>query len=206
MAEIETRPHVDAVMLDATLKQSPIDILSPNLRMRNSLASSFPKFDHEYRRMRNTASESSILSSSYRRSMPEHRYFVAQFISPSTSAVRSRLDNGQRICLKAVSANRWHLSGTILARDNFEKRVFVRYTLDDWRTFMDVEATFLDVDSACGADRFHFRLDFPFRLPNETRLQLAVASCTGGQTHWDNNGGLNYRFTYNSTSNNSINE
>lgn len=192
-------------MIDMALKSAAIEILSPNASI-GPVPSSYPKCESSnHRRMRATHSESSLLSLLSGRATPEHRYFVAQFLLPSTSTVRTRLlDFGHRICLRSLSANRYHLSGTVLVREDvLDKRVFVRYTLDNWRTCIDKQATFLDYDLASGADRFHFRLDFPFRLPNDTRLQLAAACSVNGQTHWDNNGGLDYLFTYNKRSNRS---
>jgi hypothetical protein len=109
------------------------------------------------------------------------------------------LGDNRLLGLKSYHVTRWSLSGAVVVRNiTYEKRVCIRYTLDDWKTFEDVEAQFLNADIVKSEDVFQFRLDFPFRLPAGTRLQLAVAYETAPHriVHWDNNDGANYVFEY----------
>ncbi|KAJ3092801.1 hypothetical protein HDU96_002612 [Phlyctochytrium bullatum] len=98
------------------------------------------------------------------------------------------------------------LSGTILVRNlAFEKDVFVRLTLDDWRTHRDIRAPFAGTvcpttpDGFHGIDRFFFRLDWGVlgEPPGgggggEIRVVMAVCCRMAGGEFWDNNRGVNH--------------
>lgn len=121
------------------------------------------------------------------------RCFVAKFAPPLRHLSEDRV-----LKLRSYHVTRWALSGVILVKNiTYEKRVFVRYSLDGWKTYEDIEAQFMSADMANDEDVFQFRLDFPFRLPNGTRLELALAYETpDGTVYWDNNDGDNYVFGY----------
>jgi len=121
------------------------------------------------------------------------RCFVAKFSTPCRHLTENRL-----LCLKSYHVTRYSLSGVIVVKNiSYEKRVFVRFSLNDWKSFGDIEARFLNADHANGEDVFQFRLDFPFRLPLGTRLEIALAYETAdGEIFWDNNDQDNYVFQY----------
>ncbi|PAA52765.1 hypothetical protein BOX15_Mlig017224g2 [Macrostomum lignano] len=84
----------------------------------------------------------------------------------------------------------------------YQKRVFVRVTLDAWRTYVDVDATFagsidnrldafafrLPLSAAEGLDLANEPAEFEFCLGFESGLEPADRRCL-----WDSNGGRNYR-------------
>ncbi|KAH8836135.1 putative phosphatase regulatory subunit-domain-containing protein [Flagelloscypha sp. PMI_526] len=115
-----------------------------------------------------------------------------------------------------------HLSGTILVRNvSFEKKVVVRFTLDDWGTVSEVSALWSMHISALppgitgnlhrltlgdlivkdakrdehGWDRFSFRIrlgDYAPSLASKTLFLVARFQAGSNQEFWDNNAGSNY--------------
>ncbi|KAI9323212.1 putative phosphatase regulatory subunit-domain-containing protein [Dichotomocladium elegans] len=75
----------------------------------------------------------------------------------------------------------------------YEKHVMVRYTLDRWATFYDVDATFRA--SCVSSDLFDFKIALS-RGGSSARqaeeLQLSLRYCVNGFEFWDNNHGQNY--------------
>ena len=67
-----------------------------------------------------------------------------------------------------------------------ERRVFVRYTLDGWATWADVEA------SASGAEHA-FSIPLAIDPQSTDSVEFAIQLVTGGQSAWDSNEGQNYR-------------
>lgn len=91
------------------------------------------------------------------------------------------------------------IRGTIRVRNlAFQKRVYVRYTLDGWASQADAFATFR---AAVGRshDEFTYRLDLPsVGDADEAKpvvMQLAVGFECAGSEFWDNRAGLDYTFT-----------
>lgn len=71
------------------------------------------------------------------------------------------------------------------------KRVFVRYTLDNWSSSVDVTANLTHKNyKEERSDRFVF--DLPYHNPGYTEFAICYES-EGAGTWWDNNHGKNYR-------------
>ncbi|KAI7900990.1 putative phosphatase regulatory subunit-domain-containing protein [Cokeromyces recurvatus] len=88
------------------------------------------------------------------------------------------------------------LMGTVqVANLAFEKHVLIRYTLDDWATFQEVEANYQEpiAHSADTWDRFCFTIELyaPQHHTHKT-LYLAVHYAVAGRDFWDNNDHKNY--------------
>ncbi|XP_023666205.2 uncharacterized protein [Paramormyrops kingsleyae] len=75
----------------------------------------------------------------------------------------------------------------------FDKRVYVRATLDGWATCFDLPAEFVPGSSDGQTDRFSFRLTLvpPFGRDG-SRVEFCVRYETAVGTFWANNGGSNY--------------
>ena len=68
------------------------------------------------------------------------------------------------------------------------KRVFIRFTLDEWKSCADVSA-----DLVFRRDQSNrYVLDLPYFNPGYTEFALCVES-EDGRSWWDNNSGKNYR-------------
>ncbi|XP_018602632.2 uncharacterized protein LOC108931372 [Scleropages formosus] len=75
----------------------------------------------------------------------------------------------------------------------FEKRVYVRSTLDGWDTHMDLLADFIPGSSDGETDRFSFTLRLvPPCKEERSRVEFCLRYETVFGTFWANNGGVNY--------------
>lgn len=76
------------------------------------------------------------------------------------------------------------------------KEVTVRYTFNEWLSFLDVPALPLpDGDPSDGpapVERYQFSLCLPPGLPDGTAVHFAICYRSQQGEHWDNNGGTNY--------------
>ena len=78
---------------------------------------------------------------------------------------------------------------------DYNKRVLIRYTTDDWTTTTEVVGEYL-VGSCDGfSDKFNFVLDYSSIAGMVgRRLQFCVKYECAGNDYWDNNFGKNYIF------------
>ncbi|XP_052009972.1 protein phosphatase 1 regulatory subunit 3C-B-like [Xyrauchen texanus] len=99
------------------------------------------------------------------------------------------------VCLENCTLQERALTGTIKVRNlAYEKSVHVRITFDTWKSYQDVECTFLN--NVCGCqdtDTFSFAIELPGYVPPQNKVEFCISYKTGEQTYWDNNDGRNYR-------------
>ncbi|XP_072102366.1 uncharacterized protein [Mobula birostris] len=75
----------------------------------------------------------------------------------------------------------------------FQKTVQVRATLDDWATFYDHPAEYVETAADGHTDLFAFVLSIPWPCARPgARLDFVVRYQTPGNVYWANNGGANY--------------
>lgn len=100
------------------------------------------------------------------------------------------------VCLEnaRVDSSRGLLTGTIRVKSvGFEKKVVVRITYNDWSTFFEITASYVQDSYDGTTDRFSFSAVFPNSMVANDRAQFAVRYETHtGVTYWDNNYGENY--------------
>ncbi|RWS01907.1 phosphatase 1 regulatory subunit 3C-like protein [Dinothrombium tinctorium] len=84
---------------------------------------------------------------------------------------------------------------------SFSKHVTVRYTTDNWQSWVDVEAKY--VPNSCNGWSDKFMADFSICTDGSSsalvpgqKILLAVRYESDGREYWDNNLGANYSFTY----------
>ncbi|KAJ8943800.1 hypothetical protein NQ318_012445 [Aromia moschata] len=86
------------------------------------------------------------------------------------------------------------IRGTVRVRNlDFHKSVYMRYTLDSWKTFADVQAVYVENSCDGFSDKFSFLL-YAHTLPIGQRLEFACRFQCKGCQYWDNNNGANYCF------------
>lgn len=84
--------------------------------------------------------------------------------------------------------------GSVRVRNlDFHKTVHIRYTMNRWKTYTDLQATYVSGSCDGYSDRFQFVLYAPAILSGQ-RLEIAVRFQCKGQQFWDNNCGANYCF------------
>ncbi|CAH0729866.1 unnamed protein product, partial [Brenthis ino] len=86
------------------------------------------------------------------------------------------------------------ICGSVRVRNlDFHKTVHIRYTMNRWKTYTDLQANYVQGSCDGFSDRFQFILYAPC-ISSGQRLELAVRFQCKGQQFWDNNSGANYCF------------
>lgn len=97
------------------------------------------------------------------------------------------------VTLKSSSVMGMTFSGVVaVANFAFEKRVYVRYSVDDWRTFVDTRCHFLTSNAADQIDLFSFSIYLPPSMPVGARCHFCIRYECAGKEFWDNNEDQNY--------------
>lgn len=127
---------------------------------------------------------------------PRKIQLVPAFLVPSLSAMFIQRLKRLKVSLHSVSTADSTVYGIVsVVNLTFHKTVYVRYTVNEWMSYHDELATYLDGSSDSDTDKFTFTL---FCNPSDlcTRghsLFFAVCYETPeGDSYWDNNGGKNY--------------
>ncbi|XP_066257593.1 glycogen-binding subunit 76A isoform X2 [Euwallacea similis] len=103
----------------------------------------------------------------------------------------------QQVCLENALVDDpilFSIKGTVRVRNlDFNKSVHIRYSLDSWKTYADVQATYLTNSCDGFSDRFAFTL-YAHTLTIGQKLEFACRFQCKGCQYWDNNKGRNYCF------------
>ncbi|XP_056464486.1 protein phosphatase 1 regulatory subunit 3E [Gadus chalcogrammus] len=99
-----------------------------------------------------------------------------------------------KVMLETFEADEFSLSGVVRVLNlAFEKSVYLRYSLNNWITFMDSLAYYVPDSSDGVTDKFSFKIITPTFLEGGGTLQFAIKYCVSGEEFWDNNVGKNYK-------------
>jgi protein phosphatase 1 regulatory subunit 3A/B/C/D/E len=103
--------------------------------------------------------------------------------------------SSKKVCLEnAFMSNRFSVRGTIRVQNiGFEKGVTVRYTTNEWITYTDLKADYLQGSCDGFSDKFTFDLTAPSLCVGQ-RLLFCLRYVTNCGEFWDNNDGPNYVF------------
>lgn len=86
------------------------------------------------------------------------------------------------------------ITGTVRVKNlDFHKSVHIRYSLNSWKSFADLQAKYVPNSCDGFSDKFSF-LMYAHTLTVGQRLEFAVRFQARGTQFWDNNGGVNYVF------------
>ena len=99
------------------------------------------------------------------------------------------------VCLENVAVRDMSVKGTVMVANlAYEKRVSVRWTVDNWGSHQDSEASYVQRGSSNGeCDRFAFEITVPESVEAGQKIQFAVCYRPAGkEEYWDNNDGKNY--------------
>lgn len=125
------------------------------------------------------------------------RMLVPLFQQPGGMANFLDLVRERRVCLENVLVQNpvtLAIQGTVRVINlDFHKSVHIRYTLNSWRNFSDLQATYVPNSCDGFSDKFSFVL-YCHTLTIGQRLEFAVRFQCKGAQYWDNNGGANYCF------------
>ena len=128
-------------------------------------------------------------------STPDQPTLIPMFNQPGGSPSFFDVVREKKICLEnAYMANEREIKGTIRVQNiSFEKKVIVRYSVNEWIKSEDVEAEYKDGSCDGFSDKFTFLVKLP-ALTVGQRVQFCLRFIAGGQEFWDNNDGKNYVF------------
>ncbi|XP_050445601.1 glycogen-binding subunit 76A isoform X2 [Cataglyphis hispanica] len=125
------------------------------------------------------------------------RMLVPLFQQPGGAANFLDVVRERRVCLENVLVQdpvTLAIQGTVRVINlDFHKSVHIRYTLNSWRNFSDLQATYVPNSCDGFSDKFTFILYCHTLLVGQ-RLEFAVRFQCKGAQYWDNNGGANYCF------------
>ncbi|XP_026532437.1 protein phosphatase 1 regulatory subunit 3G [Notechis scutatus] len=119
------------------------------------------------------------------------------------NGAEERLRRG-RVCLEEVTGTALagaptDVRGVVRVRScPGSKEVTVRYTFNEWLSFLDSVALLLPDggdppdDASAPVERYQFSLCLPPGLPDGTAVHFAICYRSQQGEHWDNNGGANY--------------
>lgn len=86
------------------------------------------------------------------------------------------------------------IKGTVRVRNlDFHKSVHIRYSLDSWKSFSDLQASYVENSCDGFSDKFTF-LIYVNTVAIGHRVEFAVRFQCKGVQYWDNNNGANYCF------------
>lgn len=134
------------------------------------------------------------LDTKFPRAPSQSVFMELQFTNPGTLPGFEQKVREVKVLLETVEADEFSLSGFVRVLNlAFEKSVSLRYSLNNWITFMDSLASYVPDSSDGVTDKFCFKVVMPTYLDNGGTFQFAIKYCVGGQEFWDNNNGNNYK-------------
>ncbi|XP_038678106.1 protein phosphatase 1 regulatory subunit 3C-B [Scyliorhinus canicula] len=98
------------------------------------------------------------------------------------------------VCLENCTLQEKFIAGTVTVRNlGYHKIVQIRITFNTWKSYKDVDCTFLNNIYGCSeTDTFSFAIDLPSSVPLQERIEFCVCFKYGDEIYWDNNEGKNY--------------
>lgn len=86
------------------------------------------------------------------------------------------------------------ITGIVRVRNlDFHKSVHVRYSLDAWQSYSDLQAEYIPNSCDGFSDKFSFTV-FGNSMEIGQRIEIALRFSCKGEQFWDNNHGINYCF------------
>ena len=97
------------------------------------------------------------------------------------------------VSVQQVSKVYGHRFSLVNALNNisFDKKIFVKYTIDQWKTFSTLNTYYSMHYSDNNTDTFQFKLTISKDKPL-TKISFVICYCANGQEYWDNNYSRNY--------------
>jgi protein phosphatase 1 regulatory subunit 3A/B/C/D/E len=121
--------------------------------------------------------------------------YTLDFEQPASNymAFREKLEH-KFVSLEYVLLKDYNVLGTIKVKNiAFDKTVFVRFTVDGWKSFGDKAAEFQPNGVANGIDTFQFEFSIPNAHDVTGSIEFCICFTANDQEYWDNNESKNYR-------------
>lgn len=106
------------------------------------------------------------------------------------------LEKGISVIAYGIIAEQSIFGAVEVKNITYDKNIFVRLTLDKWKTFTDVPAKFSRHDENERSDRFFFIAPLDDKSFGDIKSDIEFATCYKlvDNDFWDNNNGNNYSF------------
>ncbi|XP_026056650.1 protein phosphatase 1 regulatory subunit 3G [Carassius auratus] len=125
-------------------------------------------------------------------------YLVPAFKTPVDSGdLETRLTRC-RVALESVTVTQFDVRGIIRALG--AREVGIRYTFNDWLSFVDAQAMRVPTEHRARGERFSFTMFTPPFLGPSAAVHFAVYMRDDNSEFWDNNDGMNYSLKQHSSS------
>lgn len=96
----------------------------------------------------------------------------------------------QQVVLERIFIRDLTVYGTIRVNNiSFHKKIFVKYTIDRWKTHSILNTYYSMHYSDNNTDSFQFKLTI---LKSFTNISFVICYCANEQEFWDNNSSRNY--------------
>ena len=100
----------------------------------------------------------------------------------------------QGVCLETATVSEVNVQCTCrVVNYGYHKKVVARYTVNDWLSYNDIDASYVLGSSNGDTDSFAFSI---FLSPLNKSLKFALKYEVNGKEYWDNNRNQNYCFGY----------
>lgn len=120
--------------------------------------------------------------------------FYPLFSNPSEQSDFWDRVRQQRICLESVTVSEVCVRCTCRVMNcGYHKKVTARYTVNDWMSYNDIDASYVPGSSNGETDSFAFSI---FLSSLNKSLKFALKYEVNGEEYWDNNRNQNYCFGY----------
>lgn len=128
---------------------------------------------------------------------PLDKVLVPMFQQPGALPAFLEKVRDKQVCLENAAVTdpiSLTITGTVRVRNlDFHKSVHIRYSLDNWRSYSDLTANYVENSCDGFSDKFTFIL-FGNSLQVGQRIEMAIRFQAKGEQFWDNNYGANYCF------------
>ncbi|GMR32333.1 hypothetical protein PMAYCL1PPCAC_02528, partial [Pristionchus mayeri] len=97
------------------------------------------------------------------------------------------------VCLKSSNVIGMTFTAIVSVYNySYHKQVFVRYSLDGWRSHIEIQARYISSHPQENTDSFSFSIFLPHSMPVGAKCEFALRYKCGHREFWDNNNGSNY--------------
>lgn len=121
------------------------------------------------------------------------RYLDLCFLQPCAMENFMSRVMAKKVSLENCVINDMSITGVVrVANIGYHKCVRVRYSVNNWVTFYDVMASYVQNSCDGATDRFSFTIVSPFTLGPGSRISFAVSYTVNDTVYWDNNDSKNY--------------
>ena len=121
------------------------------------------------------------------------RYLDICFPQPGALENFTQKVMANKLCLENCIIADLSITGIVrVANIGFHKVVRIRYSINNWVTFYDVMASYVQKSCDGPTDRFSFTISAPATVGPGSRIEFCISYTVNDTVYWDSNDGQNY--------------